>query len=254
MIRYPVPIPLTSDARRDIRRVHTARIARMAAAKKITKKQLKAPDEFITWGSRAMEAVVRRRTHIGVAILVVAAIVLSVYLWKQHVTSREEAAFAALSEAVKLQQTDNKEKDALESFNKVVTSHGNTRAADMALLYRGRLYLEQEKYDEAAADFTRFLETSPDGFMRDIALNALGTIYMIKGDCRTSLGYFEQILSSPGEWMKPFVLIRIGMCYETLGEKNKAQNAYQQCLELSPPPPWAEMAKLKLAVLSAADK
>lgn len=226
----------------------------MAAAKKISKKQLKTPDEFITWGSRAMEAVVRRRTYIGVGILVVAAIVLSIYLWKQHVTSREEAAFAVLSKAVNLYQTDNKEKDALESFSAIIDSHGNTRAADMALLYRGRLFLEQEKYDEAAADFTRFLETSPDGFLREVALNALGTIHMIKGDCRTSLGYFEQILSSPREWMKPFVLIRMGICYESLGEKGKAQTAYQQCVELSPPPPWAEMAKLKLAALSAEEK
>jgi len=168
--------------------------------------------------------------------------------------SREEAAFAVLSKAVRLHQTDEKEKEALQSLSTLIASHENTRAADMALLYRGRFFLDQERYDEAAADFTRFLETSPTGFLRDIALNALGIIHMIKEDYRTSLGYFEQILSSPQEWMKPFVLIRMGMCWESLGDEDKAHHAYSRCVELSPPPPWAEMAKLKLAALNREKK
>ena len=56
----------------------------MVAKKRITKKDLKKPDEFVTWGSRAMDYVTARKTYIGLGALVLALVVLAVFFYHEQ--------------------------------------------------------------------------------------------------------------------------------------------------------------------------
>jgi len=224
----------------------------MVAAKRITKKQLKQPDEFVTWGSRAMNYLVARINYIGLGLLVLGVIVLAVFLWRQHVAATQERAFTLLGKGISLYEQDDKDDDAAQAFTTLIDDYGRTRAGKMALLYRGRLYMHQSKYDQAIADYKLLLQKSSVPFLRAVAYNGLGTAHMAKGEYREGIKYFQDVLSSDAEWLKPFARLRIGMCWEFSGERKKASEAYRESLKSPPPPPWANWARLRLKKLEEA--
>ena len=221
----------------------------MVVKKRITKKDLKKPDEFVTWGSRAMDYVTARKTYIGLGALVLALVVLAVFFHRQHVIANEERAFTLLGNGINLYHQEDKRAEALDALTTVIDDYKGTEAGKIALLYRGRLYMLQQDYDRAIADFRLILSRTAGKFLHTIALNALGTTYMAKGECKQGIESFEQVLASGEGWIQPFVLIRIGMCWESLGDEDKAAEAYQKSLKVSPPLPWANLAKLRLKKL-----
>lgn len=112
----------------------------------------------------------------------------------------------------------------------------------------------QGDYDQAIADFTLFLKRSSQPFLRVIALNALGNSYSAKGEYQQAIDNFQQVLASGDEWLKPYVLLQMGMCWEKLEEIKKAADAYQESLDLSPPHPWGTLARLRLKQLGGGSK
>jgi len=221
----------------------------MAAKTRITKKRLKKPDEFITWGSRAMAYALAHITYIMLGLLLVAAIVVAFFLWRQHQAASEEMAFTLLGKGIALYEQEGKREQALPVFSELIKDYPRTRPGKVALLYRGRGYMLQQDYDHAIADFNLFLKRSSKPFLRAIALNALGNSYWAKGEYRQAIDRFQQVIASGDEWLRPYVLLQMGMCWEKLGEKKKAIEAYQESFKLLPSSPWGTVAKTRLIKL-----
>jgi tetratricopeptide (TPR) repeat protein len=226
----------------------------VVAKRRVTKKQLKAPDEFISWGSKAMQYAMAHLTYIGLGVLLLAAIIVALVLWRQHQAASEEMAFTLLGRGIALYQQDEKREEALPVFSELIKDYPRTKGGEVALLYRGRSYMLQGDYDQAIADFKLFLKRSSQPFLRVIALNALANSYTAKGEYQKAIDNFQQVIDSGDEWLRPYVLLQMGMCWEKLGEKKKAAEAYQESLELAPPPPWRTLASLRLKKLGEAQE
>jgi tetratricopeptide (TPR) repeat protein len=224
----------------------------MVAKRRITKKQLREPDEFITVGAKAMKYATTHLTYIGLGVLLLAAIIVAIVLWHQHQTVREDMAFTLLGRGITLYQQEEKREDALPIFTELINDYAGTTAGKVALLYRGRSFMLQGDYDQAIADFRLFLKRSSQSFLRAIALNALGNSYSAKGEYQQAIDNFKKVIASGDEWLKPYALLQMGMCWEKLGETKKAAEAYQKSLDLSPPPPWGTLASLRLKKLGGA--
>jgi tetratricopeptide (TPR) repeat protein len=221
----------------------------MAAKKRIPKKKLREPDEFITWGSQAMTYVLSHIRYIVLGVLLIAAIAAALFLWWQHRAATEEMAFTLLGKGITLYQQEEKREEARSIFSELITDYPRTRAGKIALLYRGRGSMLQHDYDSAIADFELFLKKSSQPFLRVIALNALGNSYSATGKYQQAIDRFQQVLDSRDVWLKPYVLLQMGMCWEKLGEKEKAIEAYQESLTLELPTPWGTLAKTRLKKL-----
>jgi tetratricopeptide (TPR) repeat protein len=217
----------------------------MAAKTRITKKTLRKPDEFITWGSRAMAYALAHITYIVLGILLVVAS----FFWRQHQAAREEMAFTLLGKGIALYEQEGKREQALPVFAELIKDYPRTKPGKVALLYRGRSYMLQQDYDQAIADFDLFLKRSSEPYLRTIALNALGNSYWAKGEYQKAIGHFQQIIASGDEWLKPYIYLQMGMCWEKLGEKKKAIEAYQESFKLLPASPWGTVAKTRLGKL-----
>ena len=226
----------------------------VVAKRRITKKQLREPDEFITVGAKAMQYATTHLTYIGLGVLLLAAIIVALVLWRQHQAASEDMAFTLLGRGITLYQQEEKREEALPVFTELINDYPRTTGGEVALLYRGRNSMLQGDYDQAIADFTLFLKRSSQPFLRVIALNALGNSYSAKGEYRQAIDNFQQVLASGDEWLKPYVLLQMGMCWEKLEEIKKAADAYQESLDLSPPPPWGTLARLRLKQLGGATK
>jgi len=221
----------------------------MVAKTRITKKTLKKPDEFITWGSKAMAYILSHATYIVLGVVLVAAIIVAAYFWRQHEATREEMAFTLLGKGIALYEQEGRREQALPVFAELIKDYSRTKPGKVALLYRGRSFMLQQDYDHAIADFDLFLKRSSEPFLRAIALNALGNSYWAKGEYQQAIDHFQQIIASGDEWLKPYVLLQIGMCWEKLGEKKKAIDAYQESFNLLPSSPWGTVAKSRLQKL-----
>lgn len=221
----------------------------MVAKMRIPKKKLKEPDEFITWGSQAMAYILSHMTYIVLGVLLVAAITAALFLWRQHQAASEETAFTLLGKGIALYQQEEKREEALPIFSDLIKDYPRTRAGKIALLYRGRSSMLKQDYESAIADFELFLKRSSQPFLRVIALNALGSSYSARGEYQRAVDRFEQVVAMGDTWLKPYVLVQVGMCWEKLGEKEKAVKAYQESLTLELPPPWGTLAKTRLKKL-----
>jgi predicted negative regulator of RcsB-dependent stress response len=221
----------------------------MAAKTRITKKKLKKPDEFITWGSRAMAYALAHITYIVLGVLLVVAIIVASFFWRQHQAASEETAFTLLGKGITLYEQEGKREQALPIFSELIRDYPRTKPGKVALLYRGRSYMLQQDYDHAIADFSLFLKRSSEPFLRAIALNALGNSYWAKGEYQQAIDCFQQVIASGDEWLKPYILVQMGMCWEKLGDKKKAIEAYQESFKLLPSSPWGTVAKTRLQKL-----
>jgi len=226
----------------------------MVAKRRIPKKKLKEPDEFITWGSQAMAYALSHIRYIALGVLLVAAIIAALFLWRQHQAASEEMAFALLGKGITLYQQEEKREEALPIFSELIKDYPRTRAGKVALLYRGRGYMLKRDYDFAIADFELFLKRSSQPLLRVIALNALGNSYSATGEYQRAIDRFQQVIASGEAWLKPYVLLQMGLCWEKLGEKEKAIEAYQESLALELPSPWGTLAKTRLKKLGGATK
>ncbi|MCJ7664542.1 MAG: tetratricopeptide repeat protein [Desulfobacterales bacterium] len=221
----------------------------MAAKTRITKKKLKKPDEFITWGSRAMAYGLSHITYILLGVLLVAAIVVASFFWRQHQAAGEEMAFTLLGKGITLYEQEGTHEHALPVFSELIKDYPRTKPGKVALLYRGRGYMLQQDYDHAIADFDLFLKRSSEPFLRAIALNALGNSYWAQGKYQQAIDCFQRVIASGDEWLKPYILVQMGMCWEKLGDKKKAIEAYQESFKLLPSSPWGTVAKTRLQKL-----
>jgi tetratricopeptide (TPR) repeat protein len=221
----------------------------VVAKRRIPKKKLREPDEFLTWGSQAMNYVLSHIKYIVLGVLLIAAITAAIFLWRQHRAASEEMAFTLLGKGITLYQQEEKREEALSTFSALIADYPRTRAGKIALLYRGRGAMLRQDYDSAIADFELFLKKSSQPFLRVIALNALGNSYSATGEYQRAIDRFQQVIDSGDAWLKPYVLLQMGMCWEKLGEKKKAVAAYQESLTLELPPPWGTLARVRLKKL-----
>jgi tetratricopeptide (TPR) repeat protein len=196
-----------------------------------------------------MSYVVAHRNTITYVAIALAVVVLAVVVWNRHVTAVEERAFTLLSKGIALYQEDAKGEDTLQAFSEVIETYPRTRAGRMALLYRGRVYLDRKAYDQAIADFEDAEKHSSAEFLTTLALNALGTTHMAKGDYEQAIEAFQRVLASDEEWITPFVFVRMGMCWEHVGNHEKAAEVYRRALEQPLPRPWESMVHYRLNVL-----
>ena len=221
----------------------------MVAKRRIPKKKLREPDEFHTWGSQAMNYVLSHVTYVVLGVVLIAAITAAIFFWRQHRAASEEMAFTLLGKGITLYQQEEKREEALSTFSELITEYPRTRAGKIALLYRGRSAMLKQDYDSAISDFELFLKKSSQPFLRVIALNALGNSYSATGEYQQAIDQFQRIIDSGDAWLKPYALLQMGMCWEKLGEKEKAIAAYQESITLELPPPWGTLARVRLKEL-----
>ncbi len=224
----------------------------MAAKMRIPKKKLKKADEFISWGSKAMNYALTYIRYIALGVFLLAAIIVALFLWRQHQAASEETAYTLLGKGIALYQQEERREESLSVFSALITDYPRTKAGEVALLYRGRWYMLQKDYDRAIEDLKLSLKRSSTPVLRAIALNALGNSYWAKGEYRQAIDFFQKVISSGDEWLKPYVLVQMGMCWEKLGEKKKAVEAYQESIKLELPSPWGTLAKIRLQKLGGA--
>ncbi len=181
----------------------------------------------------------------AVVILVLAGVIG--YAYAAHVRSVEENSWAAYYKAQLAVMQNPQEVTALDS---VAQQFPNTSAAQYAQLLKGDLLYAGENYAQAADVYAPLLNSSNE-ILRTDAVLSLGAARQASQDYAGSISVLQDfIANNPKSFALPQAYFTLAMSQELAGQKQAAQETYQQILGSYPSSYFGKVAKDKLAVLS----
>jgi tetratricopeptide (TPR) repeat protein len=237
-------------------------------SQRLSRKDMKR-DEFASVVERSVEyaeAHTKNLIILGVAIVVIAALVGGIYAFTSR---RSAAAQEALAKAIKvyaapIQATDAKPDDpttpsfpteaarnarAQKLLAAVRDGYGHTEAAAVAGVYLGRIAAGEGKLDEAR----RLWSDYADGHKNSLA--AMVRLDLIELDRRQGKG--EELVGrlrpmlddSDPPLPKDTVLYQLGLTYEQLQRRPEAVGSYRQIVDEFPQSAYRQEAQQKLTSL-----
>jgi tetratricopeptide (TPR) repeat protein len=245
------------------------------AKNKLSRKQLRQPDEFIGFWTRTAAAVDRFASSHTRALIVSATALATVVAGSVVITQLSErraiAASDALDRVERIETADliapgstpkddglphfATEKERLEAALKELdgafgSGHGPLSAE--AMLARGNLLLDLDRADEAIATYEKVLAGHLDDHLRFLAREGLGYGYERKGrldDAQRVLSKLGDDARDLGGFYKDRALYHQARLAELRGNPADASRLYKEVLEKSPTTSLREEITNRLALL-----
>lgn len=230
------------------------------------KRLLKEPDEFITTTMRAMAWLRRNSRWVTAGVIAVLVTGVAFWGWRVYQTRKEFNAQDMLSQAYRLyakaihEDSGSDSQDllskAVERLQAVTIQFPGTRAAWMAMLYRGRALCALGRYQEAQEVFEVALGSAPsgdDGTMRALAIMGLGQAHAANGQWQEAASAFERLRSEGGGAFSRLAEWELARCYEQQGRSQEAAALYESLLAKVSEPLEREMIQSRLSGLAQAE-
>ncbi|HSB03625.1 MAG TPA: tetratricopeptide repeat protein [Thermodesulfobacteriota bacterium] len=213
----------------------------MVKGKRITKKQLKGPDEFITLTERTFIFVQQHTKKIAAAGIILLVLIVAAVLFQMWEKKQEEEAARAFGVALEVsgrETTQGQEgsagdyKTVLAKFDEIITKFPRTSSGNISLVFKGNILLKLEEYDEAIKAFTIFLDKAgKERLYQYFAWEGLGHAYEGKKDYGKALEAYKKILDSGEGYQISEAHLNIGYCYEKLGKNKEAIESFKAFLD-----------------------
>ena len=226
----------------------------MAKKKKSRKELLKSPDEFMTFSDKAIQfyhSHARLFQYLGMAIVVTILIYLAANTYMKYVNRKGQDAYNAAYYAL-LQNL--KDKPGLESlkesgalFSKVISEHGSSNAAELALPQVAFAEFIKKNYDEAIALYDQFLDSvSGYGQYSSLARLALAACYEAKGEVQRALKILAPVLVRQGDPFKEAAMLSQARLYRLDNKPEKEKETLKRFVEEYKDSPFLPFAKSRL--------
>ncbi len=233
----------------------------MVSAKKIIKKKLKEPDEFVTLTERTYLFIARHFKPIAGGGIVVLLLILFIFLFQRWERRNEENAFQMLNLAVETYQmvsssyregSAQEYKNVLERLNEVVTKFPKTSSGKLAVLYQGNIDLRLGEFDQAIQAYESFLQKGgKERLYRSFAMEGLGYSYEGKKDYEKAINAYQKEIELGENFQLANAYLGLGRCYEKLGKAKEALENYRNFMKVSQK---SEMSNIVLGKISNLEK
>jgi len=229
----------------------------MAEKTRLTRRDLKGPDEFITTFGRAVDWCKENRTKvaagaIGVVVIVALALGTRAYLqWDENKSSRD--LWPMLNRAQALLQSspaaDPSQLAAVEqSLQEHAGRHPGTRSTVYSLYYLGSIAFSRGNYDLAITQFRAGIATGKDaGILRYLLRQAIATSLEAKGDFAAAAAAYRDAGAAADGEMKNHSRLGEARVLGLAGKKTEAAALYRLILQETPDSPLRELVEIKLA-------
>jgi tetratricopeptide (TPR) repeat protein len=231
----------------------------MAVKKKIIKKKLKEPDEFISFTDHAFRFISRHYKRIIIGVVILGVLLAAFFLFQKWEEKKEAEAYLPFSTALELYQMLNSPyregsptdyKSLMEKFDEVITKFPRTSSGKLSLLYKGNLHLKLEEFDEAIKAYETFLQKAgKEKFYRLLAMEGLGYAHEGKKEYEKAVEAYEKMLEMGEGLQVANAYLSKGRCYEKLGKKKEALESYKTFLNLAPKAMMANLVSERISQL-----
>ena len=222
----------------------------VAERRRMTRKELREPDEFVEFMGRLAAAYRARRRQVLTAAAVAGVLALSLAGWRWASWASQIRARRALDGALSSYHGKDYEK-ALAELSEVVVRWPGTRPGRIAALYVGHTHLKRSEYDKAAAAYEEFLRSGRDkDYLYQQALWKAGEASEAGADLAKALDYYGRARSLGGPY-EAEALLATARCQEKMGQAAEAAKTYAAFFEQYPESAFAEVARSKASVPAA---
>ncbi len=228
----------------------------LKAQKKITKRELKQ-DALLITVAKATSWYEQHKKNIGIAVGVLAAIIIGSFIYAKNKADNNEKATAALGKVYTYfdngQYTvaiDGVPERNIMGLKAIVENYGGTDSGNLAKFYLAGAYYELGKYDEALTFFQDFTATDP--LMAVARLAGIAGCYEARGEYEKAAENFEKAaLSYPKDVNAAENLNAAARNYALAGKKERALELYQKLKKDYPTTAFGREADRYIAQLSA---
>jgi len=232
------------------------------AKRKIKRKEIKKPDEFITFSAKVINWCsenIKIMTGVAAGVALLLLIVGAVFVFQ---ASREAKATDLYQKALALYPTGSpggndptEYAQATAALEEVQRRYGSTTVGTTALVDLGNIYFEQGAYDKAILCYNDFLQrTKRTHPLHDQVLVSLGETYEAKESYEEALEIYQLLGKEGAPVYQAQAQLYLGRVYEAMGDKTKAMVHYDNYLNESPAPLFGEWIRIKLRRWRQAEK
>jgi predicted negative regulator of RcsB-dependent stress response len=165
--------------------------------RKLTQKELRAPDEFTTLIDNARDFFFNNLTQVIVSagvVVAVGAIVIGVYYYERHRDTLASARFYDAITALNAGQN----KIAETGFKQLADEEPGRRLGRLSRFYLANSYLADGDLPNARDSLVAFLAEERDPLFRSLALTNLAVVYERMADWKKAAGAYQQAAADPG--------------------------------------------------------
>jgi predicted negative regulator of RcsB-dependent stress response len=216
---------------------------------KITRKELKQPDEFQTILETAgafLELHIIEVLFAAGALIVIAAIVFGIYYYQAH---RARAAAARFDQAM-TEFHDGKYEAAERDLASLAADEPHRAVGRLAYLYLGNAYLRQKQPAKARDALQHYLSEEKNPLFRGAALNDLAVTDEKLGDYKRAEEAYRQAsdIEGPGQARAMLGMARM---LQKQGKREDAIAVYRDFLARHPFAPERSIVMMSLAQMGA---
>ncbi|HXN87340.1 MAG TPA: tetratricopeptide repeat protein [Candidatus Binataceae bacterium] len=200
--------------------------------KKISRKELKQPDEFQSFVGNAQEFILNNLQQVIVSVSIVVAagaLAVGIYYYELH---RDNVAGDRFYNAVV--ELNNKNYPQAETdFAKLAQDEPGREVGKLSRFYLASAYLNDDQLPKARDTLIAYIPDAKDDLFASMAYEDLGVIYEKMGDFKKAQGAYAQSATIAGpEQMR--AELQVARMLMKQGNKIGAINAYQRFLAAHP--------------------
>ncbi|MGB5197180.1 MAG: tetratricopeptide repeat protein [Candidatus Deferrimicrobium sp.] len=229
----------------------------MAEKTRLSRRDLKGPDEFISTFGRTVDWIRENRSKvaagvIGVVVVVAIALGTRAYLQMEENKSSRDL-WPTLNRAQELLQApfaaDPSQLATVEqSLQDHVRRYPNTRATVYSMYHLGSIEFSRGNYDNAISQFRAGIATGKEaGILRYLLRQGIASSLEAKGDFEAAAAAYRDAGSVAGTDMKTQSMMGEARALGLAGKKTEAAALYRQILQETPETPFRDLIEIQLA-------
>ena len=240
----------------------------MVKGKKITKRQLKEPDEFVSFTEKAFTFVTQYSKRIGLVAIAFLIVIVALAVFQMGERKKNEEAAKSFGIALAMYERGAAQpiepsdspgtsgsssqdlKEVLKKFDEIIAKYPRTSLGKLSLLYRGNILSMEGAYDEAIKAYLAFSEKAgSEKLYRSLAWEGLGHAYEGKKDYVKALEAYQRILEKGEGYQIAEAHLSIGYCYEKSGKSKEAIEHFKAFLIQNQGSTFSDMIARKISLL-----
>ena len=186
------------------------------------------------------------KTKLIGGVVVLAAVALSIWFYDSQQEQKEIAAGEALTQAIMSGPSA-----PAESYLKIAADHPGTLAAQRAQLQGASALFDVGRYDEAQAQFQKFLDAYPENDFTPQATLGVAASLDAQGKTDLAVAAYQRAANTADSqtvYAAKFALARIN---DSQGHLTEAMNAYEEIARANPSGTLGSEAAMRLMELRA---
>jgi predicted negative regulator of RcsB-dependent stress response len=220
----------------------------VARSPKIRRKDLRQPDEFLTFSRQAAQYLTDNRNTVLAVVGGVVVMIAAVVAFQAINASRETSAAIAY-QAGQSMMADKQYPEAAAAFRDVVDRYGSTEHGILARLQAGHALLQAGSPAEAALAYEGFLTAGPPtDYLRQLAQTRLAYANEARGEFATAQAAYAAAVAEGGMFTMD-ALLGEARAAEAAGDTAQARQLYERFLKEYPAASQRQVVTARLVSL-----